>query len=196
MSVTASELASGSLIAALPSVTAVAISLRGSLWIVVRRPGLGMIFFFVLFAFAWRLVSVLYIDLSGPLFSDQLVRESVLVMGCRSGRDFAGACGHRVAVFVPTRAVRRLIDADGLGFASRLPPGGFRSPNLAFWAAALFVAALVGGIVVRGPIPLVCGHRAVRLYAAVWRPVASPPAGMGTNAGVPAWDILCNSLAA
>ena len=34
-----------------------------------------MIFFFVLFAFAWRLVSVLYIDLFGPFFSDQLARD-------------------------------------------------------------------------------------------------------------------------
>ena len=101
---TASGLASDSLLAALLSVTAVVIFLAVALWIAVKRPGLGMIFFFVLFAFAWRLVSVLYIDLFGPLFSDQLARDIGPGISAVADCDFAGDCHHRDAVFVSTAA--------------------------------------------------------------------------------------------
>ena len=99
---TASWLASDSLFAALLSVTAVAIFLTTSLWIAVKRPGLGMIFFFILFAFAWRLDSVLYIDLSGPLFSEQLALEigpgiSALPIAISQG-IFLSRCCFRFAV--------------------------------------------------------------------------------------------------
>ena len=73
--VTASWMISGFPFAALLSVTAVVVSITASAWLAVRRPALGLIFFFFLFAFAWRLLSVLYIDLFGPLFSDQLERD-------------------------------------------------------------------------------------------------------------------------
>lgn len=154
---TASELASGSLIAALPSVIAVAISLCGSLWIVVRRPGLGMIFFFVLFAFAWRLVSVLYIDLSGPVFSDQLVQELGPGMAAVPVVISQGLVVVALLYSFRRERVRRLIDADGLGFESRSLPGGISFPNLAFLAATLFVTGLVVELLVRGPIPLFAG---------------------------------------
>jgi hypothetical protein len=155
--VTATELASGSLIAALPSVIAVAISLCGSLWIVVRRPGLGMIFFFVLFAFAWRLTSVLYLDLFGPIFSDQLVQE--LGPG-KAAVPVAISQGLVVIALLYSfrrERVRHLIDASQLKLGGRLLPGGISFSNLALLAATLFVAGLLVELLVRGPIPLFAG---------------------------------------
>jgi hypothetical protein len=148
---------SGSLLAALASVAAVAIFVSVSLWIVVKRPGLGMIFFFVLFAFAWRLVSVLYIDVFGPIFSDQLALEigpgvSVLPIAISQGIVV-------IALLFSFRRQRvlQLVGPDELGLASRLPPGRFSLSDLAFLAAALFVVALWVELLVRGPIPLFAG---------------------------------------
>jgi hypothetical protein len=155
--VTASWWASGSLFAALLSVTAVAIFLTASVSVAARRSGLALIFFFFLFAFAWRLVSVLYIDLSGPLFSDQLVRDigpgtAALPMAVSQGLVV-------IALLFSFRRkrVRQLVGVDGLGLASRLPPGRFSLSDLAFWLVTLFVAALCMELLVSGPIPLFVG---------------------------------------
>jgi hypothetical protein len=155
--VTASGVVSDSLLAAALSVTAVAIFLTVSLWIVVKRPGLGMIFFFVLFAFAWRLASVLYIDLFGPLFSEQLARDIGPGM---SALPIAISQGIVVIAFLfsfrPQR-VWQLVGPDESGLASRLPPGLFSLSTLAFAAAALFVVALWVELLIRGQIPLFAG---------------------------------------
>jgi hypothetical protein len=155
--VTATGVASDSLLSAALSVMAVAVFLAVALWIVVKRPGLAMILFFVLFAFAWRLVSVLYIDLFGPIFSDQLVQDlgpgiAVVPLAISQGMLI-------VAVLYSFRRerIRYLIDAGGLRFENRLLPGGIPFPNLAFLAATLFVVALLVELLVRGPIPLFAG---------------------------------------
>jgi hypothetical protein len=154
---TASAVASDSLLAALASVTAVATFLSVSLWIAVKRPGLGMILFFVLFAFAWRLASVLYIDVFGPIFSDQLAFEigpgvSVLPIAMSQGIVI-------MALLLSFRRerVRQLVGPDESGLASRLPPGRFSLSGLAFLAVVLFVVALWLELLVRGPIPLFTG---------------------------------------
>ena len=59
----------------LPSAVAAGTVLGAMFWITIRRPGLGMIFFLFFFAFAWRMRSVLFIDLFGPVFSEQLDRD-------------------------------------------------------------------------------------------------------------------------
>jgi hypothetical protein len=155
--VTASWLASGSPFAALLSVTAVALSLTTSLWIAVKRSDLGMIFCFILFAFAWRLNSVLYIDLSGPLVSEQLALEigpgiSAVPIAISQGIFL-------LALLFSFRRQRllRLVGPDESGLASRLPPGRFSLADLAFLAAALFVVALWVELLVRGSIPLFAG---------------------------------------
>ena len=154
---TATGVASDSLLSAALSVMAVAVFLAVALWIVVKRPGLAMILFFVLFAFAWRLVSVLYIDLFGPIFSDQLVQDlgpgiAVVPLAISQGMLI-------VAVLYSFRRerIRYLIDAGGLRFENRLLPGGIPFPNLAFLAATLFVVALLVELLMRGPIPLFAG---------------------------------------
>ena len=144
-------LISGSLFSAL---IAVAIALAASVWIAVRRPGLGLIFCFFLFGFAWRLTSVLYIDLSGPLFADQLERDI--------GPGFSAlpmAISQCIVVFAllfsfrPKR-MRLLFGADQLHLASCLPTGRFSLSDLAFWVVALFVVALWAEFLARGQIPL------------------------------------------
>ncbi|MBR1277658.1 DUF6418 domain-containing protein [Bradyrhizobium sp. AUGA SZCCT0283] len=154
---TASGVVSDSLLAAALSVTAVVVFLAAALWIAVKRPGLGMIFFFVLFAFAWRLASVLYIDVFGPLFSDQLALEigsgvSVLPIAMSQGIVV-------IALLFSFRRerVRQLVGPDESGLASRLPPGRFSLFGIAFLAAALFVVALWLELLMRGPIPLFAG---------------------------------------
>jgi hypothetical protein len=153
--VTASWLASDSPFAALLSATAVVICLAASVWIAVRRPGLGLIFFFFLFAFAWRLVSVLYIDLSGPLISQQLALEigpgtSVLPIAISQGLVI-------VALLFSFRRQRMqsLTCASGSGLA--MSTGRLSLPDLAFCAAALFVVALWAEFLARGQIPLLAG---------------------------------------
>lgn len=154
---TASALASGSLFAALTSAAAVAISLCGFLWIVVRRPGLGIVCFFVLFAFAWRLVSVLYIDLFGPIFSDQLVQELGPGMAAVPLAASQGLVVIALLYSFRGSRVRHLVDADESSGDSRLLPGGLSFSNLAFVAASLFIVALALELLVRGPIPLFAG---------------------------------------
>jgi hypothetical protein len=155
--VTVSWLPLGTLFAALLSVTAVAVTLTASLLFAVRRPGLGLLFFFFLFAFAWRLVSVLHIDLSGPLVSDQLMRDigpgiSALPIAISQGLVI-------VAVLFSFRRqrVRQLIGTDAPELASCLPPGRFALSDLAFWMVALFVVALWLELLLQGPIPLFAG---------------------------------------
>jgi hypothetical protein len=151
--VTTSWLASGSLFAALLSVTAVVVSLATSLWIVRRRPGLGMVFFFFLFLFAWRLISVLYIDLAGPLFSEQLERDigpsiSALPIAMSQWLVIAAL----LFSFRPSRLQELLCE-------TRLPlsEGRLGLSELAFWAVVAFTVALWIELLVRGPIPLFAG---------------------------------------
>jgi hypothetical protein len=155
--VTASWLACGALFAGLLDVTAAAAVLAASLWIAVKRPGLGMIFFFFLFAFGWRLVSVLYIDLSGPLPSDQLERSigpgiSTLPIAISQGLVIT-------AVLFSFRRQRmlQLVDTNELGLVNCLPLGRFSLSDLAFWIVALFVVALWLEMLLGGPIPLLAG---------------------------------------
>jgi hypothetical protein len=155
--VTASGVDSGSLLAALVSVTAVATFMTVGLWIAIKRPGLGMIFFFVLVAFAWRLVSVLYIDLFGPLFSEQLARD---IGPGISGLPIAISQGMVVVALLFSfrqQRLRQLIGPDEPGLASQLPPGRFTLPDLAFLAASLFVVAVWVELLARGHIPLLAG---------------------------------------
>ena len=154
---TAFEVDTGSLLPAALSLTSVVALLAVTLWIVVRRPALAMIFFFVLFAFAWRLVSVLYIDVFGPIFSDQLALEigpgiSALPMAASQGIVVA-------ALLFSFRQQRllRLVDPNEAMSASRMQSGRFSLPDLAFLAAALFVGALGLELLVSGPIPLFAG---------------------------------------
>ncbi|MGY3457618.1 hypothetical protein ACVWW5_003068 [Bradyrhizobium sp. LM3.4] len=64
-----------SVLPAMLCVVAAAFVLSAMGRIAAGRPGLLLIVFFFFFAFAWRLISVLYIDVFGPVYSEQLERE-------------------------------------------------------------------------------------------------------------------------
>jgi hypothetical protein len=139
---------------ALLSTLAAGAALAAMARIAIRRPALCMICFFVFFAFGWRLVSVLYIDLFGPLFSEQLERKvgpgiSALPIAISQGFVIIAV----LFSFRPGR-VQKLIPAGEPRLANCLPPGRFALSDLAFWAVAVFVIALWVELFVSGPIAL------------------------------------------
>jgi hypothetical protein len=154
--VTASGVVSGSLLEALLSSASVALFLAAALWIAVKRPGLGMIFFLFLFSFAWRLTSVLYIDLFGPIFSDQLVQD---IGPGIAAVPIAVSQGLVVAALLFSfrqQRIRQIIGADQ-PIEVRWPLGRFSLQDIAFWVAAVFVVALWIELLIGGPIPLFSG---------------------------------------
>jgi hypothetical protein len=153
----ASSLASDPVIFALLSAVAVGAVLAAMAWVVVTRPALGIVGLFIFFAFAWRLVSVLYIDVFGPLFSEQLERDigpgiSAVPIAISQGLVIAAL----LFSFRPQR-VQRLFSESDTKLGSRLPAGGLDLAGIAFWIASLFVAGLWVELLLSGPIPLFAG---------------------------------------
>jgi hypothetical protein len=126
-------------------------------WIAARRPPLTLVFLFFFFAFTWRLVSVLYIDLFGPLFSEQLVRD---IGPGNATVPLALAQGIVIAALLvslrPSR-LRKLVGPGNRELARHLPPGRFTISDVAFAAVCPFVIALYAELLMRGPIPLFVG---------------------------------------
>lgn len=153
----ASSLASDPVIfAVLSTVTAGAV-LSAIVGIAIFRPALGIIGLFVFFAFAWRLVSVLYIDVFGPLFSEQLERNigpgiSAVPIAISQGLVIAAL----LFSFHPQR-LQRLFAEDGSKPGTRLPIVALDLAGIAFWVASLFVVGLWVELLLSGPIPLFAG---------------------------------------
>src|SRR5690242_10430885 len=116
-----------------------------------------MIFFFVLFAFAWRLASVFYIDVFGPLLSDQLALEIGPGISALPIAISQGIVVLAMLFSFRRQRVLQLVGQNETGLASRLPAGRVSLSDLAFLAAALVVGALLLELLVRGPIPLFAG---------------------------------------
>lgn len=152
-----SEVVAGSLLDALLSVAAVVLLLAAGLWIAVKRSGLGMIFFFFLFAFVWRLSSVLYIDLFGPVFADQLVQDIGPGMAAIPIAISQGLVAAALLFSFRQHRVRQIICANESTAVRWSPLARFSLPDIAFWAAALFIVALWIELLVRGQIPLFSG---------------------------------------
>lgn len=136
---------------------AVAAVLAAIAWIAATRPALGFIGFFVFFAFAWRLVSVLYIDVFGPLFSEQLERDigpgiSAVPLAISQALVIAAL----LFSFRPQR-LQGLFSEGGSILRGHLPAGGLDLAGIAFWIASLFIAALWVELLLSGPIPLFAG---------------------------------------
>ena len=138
----------------LPSVLAAGTVLGAMFWIAIRRPGLGMIFFLFFFAFAWRMSSVLFIDLFGPLFSEQLDRDIGPGM---SAVPLAISQGFVIVALLFSfrrRRLQTLFSQDDLGLGNRLSGGRFNLSDLCFLAVSLFVLALWVELLAGGRIPL------------------------------------------
>jgi hypothetical protein len=133
--------------------------LTSMFWITVKRPALGMIFFFFFFAFAWRLISALYIDTLGPLFSEQLVRQ---IGPGGASLPLAVSQGMVVAAILFSfrrQRLQKLSARLASNPALMGPASGWRFgiSNLAMLAATIFIVALWIELFVRGSIPLFAG---------------------------------------
>src|SRR6185437_4840750 len=142
---------------AILSVSAAGLILVTTAGISIFRPALGLIFFFVFFAFAWRLCSVLYIGLFGPVFSEQLERHigpgsAVLPIALAQGLVI-------VALLWSFREARVCaLFAEGAPvMSSRVAGGGFELADAAFWLAGFFVVVLWAELLTSGPIPVFTG---------------------------------------
>lgn len=138
-------------------IIAVGVVLSAMARIATNRPGLLFILFFFFFAFAWRLLSVLYIDVSGPVYSEQLERTigpglAVLPLAASQGLIIAAL----LFSFRPRR-LRALSDKSVIRLSALLEPRSWNLTDLAFRVVALFVLALWVELLVRGHVPLFAG---------------------------------------
>ncbi|MCA1550140.1 hypothetical protein I6F36_25245 [Bradyrhizobium sp. BRP19] len=138
-------------------VTAAGLVLAAMGRIATSRPGLLLVLFFFFFAFAWRLISVLYIDVLGPVYSEQLEREigpglAVLPLATSQGLVIA-------ALLFSFRRQRLLAlsDTSVVRISALLKAGSWNLPDLAFRVVGLFVLALWLELLVRGHVPLFAG---------------------------------------
>ena len=149
-------------------IVAVALVLAAMGRIATSRPGLLLILFFFFSAFAWRLLSVLYIDVFGPIYSEQLERKlgpglAVLPLAASQGLVIAAV----LFSFRPQRLLA-LSDKSVIRLSALLKAGNWNLADLAFRVVGLFVLALWVELLVRGHVPLVAGLERfdyARLYA-------------------------------
>ncbi|HVX76404.1 MAG TPA: DUF6418 domain-containing protein [Bradyrhizobium sp.] len=134
----------------------------------IARPALGIIFAFIFVAFAWRLVSALYIDVLGPLFSEQLDRDiGPGISAVPLALSQAIVIAMVLYSFRPERLKGLYCEADAW---SEKGPRRYLRPlsDLAFWAAGIFIFLLWIEMFARGPIPLFADmerYDYARLYA-------------------------------
>ncbi|MDF0497937.1 DUF6418 domain-containing protein [Bradyrhizobium yuanmingense] len=138
-------------------ITAVGAMLAAMGRIAISRPGLLLILFFFFFAFAWRLLSVLYIDVFGPVYSEQLERElgpglAVLPLAASQALIIAAL----LFSFRPQR-LHALSDNSVIRNSAVLKAGAWSLADLAFCVVGLFVLALWLELLIRGHIPLLAG---------------------------------------
>lgn len=138
-------------------ITAVGAMLAAMGRIATSRPGLLLILFFFFFAFAWRLLSVLYIDVFGPVYSEQLERElgpglAVLPLAASQALIIAAL----LFSFRPRR-LHALSDNSVIRNSAVLKAGAWSLADLAFCVVGLFVLALWLELLIRGHIPLFAG---------------------------------------
>ena len=131
--------------------------LAAMIWIAVRRPAFAVLFFFVFFYFAWRLGSVVYIDMAGPLSSEQLERD---IGPGIAAVPLAIAQGMVIAALLFSFRHRRLQQLHNPVYspvASLKLFGRFDISDIAFGAVTLFTVALWVELLMRGPIPIFAG---------------------------------------
>ncbi len=138
-------------------ITAVGVMLAAMGRIAISRPGLLLILFFFFFAFAWRLLSVLYIDVFGPVYSEQLERElgpgfAVLPLAASQALVLTA-----LLISFRPRRLRALSDASVIRLSAVLKSGDWSLTDVAFRVVGLFVLALWIELLIRGHIPLFAG---------------------------------------
>lgn len=118
------------------------------------QPGLLFLTFFFFFYCAWRLVSVFYIDVFGPIVSEQLERSiGPGLAAVPLGASHVLVLLMLLVSFHPQR-LKALAAASNFKMSSFLPTGRLDLFNLAFWVILLFEVALWIEMLTRGTIPL------------------------------------------
>lgn len=120
-------------------------------WRAFAQPAFALAFGFLLFSFAWRLLAMLYLGASGPVWAEELGRS---VGGDEAGMLFGLAMALTVVVFAmvlrPAALARRL--------PQRLPAAtmirNLTLGDLVFVALLAFVGLLYADLLRRGVIPL------------------------------------------
>lgn len=119
-------------------------------YLVSRRPVIFVSFFFIIFTFAWRTLATMFIDLRGPVYSQQLVRDV--------GPGTATII-HTIAYFLillpflyflRESAVARWNTCVQCCPAS---PGVLKLPDMTFAISVLFFSFLFFDLTRHGPIP-------------------------------------------
>ena len=121
-------------------------------WMVLHRPAAVLAAFFLLFSLVTRTLSLIYVDLAGPIYSEQL---DSMVGGAASMPLFA--CSVLVVmagvsyVFRPSRMAHIALPM------SRMDVGRDWVSTLVYVLTFLFVLVLYVDMVIRSPIPLLAG---------------------------------------
>ncbi len=123
------------------------------IWLISRRPAAALAAFLIVFALTTRTLSLIYVDLAGPMYAVEL---GDYVGGGQSMPLFACSV---LTLLIPLaylfrpaylQQLRNRITASPL-------PSKRRIANIAFMALCLFLIALYLDMFLRGPIPLISG---------------------------------------
>lgn len=123
-------------------------------WIAIRRPAVAVLFVFFLFAFGWRVASMLYIDLAAPVFSEQLERNIGSAMGVIPLAISQVIVLAAVLFAFRPRRMQALYVMPSAPPAAVLHAASRQIAEFAFWAVLLFVIGLFIELLIQGPIPL------------------------------------------
>jgi hypothetical protein len=148
--------------------------LSGLSWLIARRTAAALAATFLLFTLTTRTISLVYVDLAGPVYSEQLDRmvggapsmplfaSSILILIAALAHAFRPAVLARVNL--PKRSKRQGIDLAG---------------NVLFVITAAFVASLYGDMLARGIVPLLYGMDRLEYNATIAGPLHGWLAEMG-----------------
>jgi hypothetical protein len=145
---------------AMPSLAAVGLFAASLGWLLVRRTYLLVALLWLVIPMCWRLSSSLYIDLSGPIYSEQLMQHV--------------GPGHSTALlvldYITVLAVFALVVPRTFPGAAVEPPRWQQLNNLFFVLGVVLLVATYLDMLRIGPIPLLSGierYDYARQYAGV-----------------------------
>lgn len=118
-------------------------------WMALYRRAAIMAAVFLLFSLATRTLSLTYVDLAGPLYSEQL---DLMVGGGASMPLFA--CSVLIPILVLSYVFRPASMERIAVLTQRQDVGRDRAASFVLVFLGLFIAALYGDMITRGPIPL------------------------------------------
>lgn len=118
-------------------------------WMALYRRAAVFASVFLLFSLATRTLSLTYVDLAGPLYSEQL---DLMIGGDTSMPLFA--CSVLIPILVLSYVFRPAAMQRIAVWPRQHPAGRDRVAALVLLFSGLFIAALYGDMITRGPIPL------------------------------------------